>query len=80
MQLGIYSENSLNAVSDFLRDLQEIALKAETEEAKASKDVSKTGEVSNIAMLSEAATESMKELYSKLEKMEVYDDATDGNN
>lgn len=79
MQLGIYSENSLNAVSDFLRDLQEIALKAETEEAKASKDVSKTGEVSNIAMLSEAATESMKELYSKLEKMEVYDDATDGN-
>lgn len=76
MQLKIYSDNSLNKVSDFLRDLQIIAQKAETEGTKASKDIANISGVSDMAQLSDAAKESMKELHGLLKNAEVYDDAT----
>ncbi|MEE1282944.1 MAG: hypothetical protein UHK60_11975 [Acutalibacteraceae bacterium] len=76
MQLTIYSDNSLNKVSDFLRDLQAIALKAETEGTKAQNDVNNISGVGNITDLTEAAKNSMIELNGLLKNVEVYDDAT----
>ena len=76
IQLKIYSDNSLNKVSDFLRDLQVIAQKAETEGTKATKDIANLSGVSDMEKVSEAAKESMKELHVLLKNAEVYDDAT----
>ena len=76
MQLKIYSDNSLNKVSDFLRDLQVIARKAETEGTKATNAIANISGVSNMAELSDAAKESMKELHGLLKNAEVYDDVT----
>ena len=75
-QLKIYSDNSLNKVSDFLRDLQVIAQKAETEGTKATNAIANISGVSNMAELSDAAKDSMKELHGLLKNAEVYDDAT----
>ena len=75
-QLIAYTENSLNALYDLLRDIQTIAQKAEHEEANAKKEIAKTGSFSGAEQLSEAALECMKELYAQLESMEVYDNAT----
>lgn len=76
MQLKIYSDNSLNKVADFLRDIQVIAQKAEAEETKANKAIANISGVSDMAQLSDAAKNSMKELYGLLKNAEVYDDAT----
>lgn len=76
MQLKIYSDNSLNKVSDFLRDMQVIAQKAETEGTKATNAIANISGVSDMAKLSDAAKESMKELHGLLKNAEVYDDAT----
>ena len=74
-QLGIYSKNSLNALSDFLRDVQVIAQKAEQEEAKAKNGMRNVEGLSNLEQLSEAARNSMDALYKQLEEMEVCSDA-----
>lgn len=75
VQLTAYTGNSLNALADFLRDIQAIALKAEQEEAKAKRDIEKTGGFTGLEELSEAACTSMKSLCKQLEAMEVYCDA-----
>lgn len=72
MQLTAYSGNSLHNLADFLRDLQAIAQKAEQEEAKANKDIEKTGGFTGLEQLSEAARVSMENLCTQLEGMEVY--------
>lgn len=75
-QLTAYSGNSLNVLFDFLRDIQTIAQKAEQEEAKAIKEIEKTNSFSGLDQLSEAALTSMETLFSHLENMEVYQNAT----
>lgn len=70
-QLTAYSSNPLNSLYDFLRDIQKISQKAEQEEAKAIKDIAKTGGFVRNDALSEAALASMDALCSQLEKMEV---------
>ena len=74
-QLTAYSSNPLNALYDFLRDIQMIAQKATQEEAKARKDIENTGGFAGTEALSEAALASMDALYTQLENMEVYENA-----
>lgn len=74
-QLTIYAANPLNALYVYLRDIQEIAQKAEREEANAQRDITKTGGFSGADALSEAALASMDALCTQLENMEVYEDA-----
>lgn len=74
-QLTAYSSNPLNALYDFLRDIQAIAQKAAQEEAKARKDIANTGGFAGTDALSEAALASMDALYTQLENMEVYENA-----
>lgn len=74
-QLTAYSGNSLNALYDFLRDIQTIAQKADQEGAKAQKDIAATGGFSGTEALSEAALASLEALYTQLENMEVYENA-----
>lgn len=75
-QLTAYSENPLNALYGFLRDIQTIAQKADQEGAKARKDIATTGGFAGTEALSEAALASMEALCAQLEDMEVYEDAT----
>lgn len=77
IQLNIYSGNSLNVVSEFLRDIQSIAQKAEQEESKAKNSMGKIGVPSNLEQVSEDARKTMDALYKQLEAMEVYSDVTD---
>lgn len=72
-QLTAYSANPLNALYDFLRDIQMIAQKAEQEEERAKKDIAKNGGFAGTEALSEAALDSMKVLYTQLENVEVYE-------
>lgn len=74
-QLTAYSSNPLNALYDFLRDIQVIAQKATQEEAKARKDIENTGGFAGTEALSEAALASLEALYTQLENMEVYENA-----
>lgn len=74
-QLTAYSSNSLNALYDFLRDIQTIAQKADQEGAKARKDMATTGGFAGTEALSEAALASLEALYTQLENMEVYENA-----
>ena len=74
-QLTAYSSNSLNALYDFLRDIQTIAQKADQEGAKARKDIAATGGFAGTEALSEAALASLEALYTQLENMEVYENA-----
>ena len=77
MQLTQYSENSLNVLFDFLRDMQTIARKAEQEEAKANKDIEKAGGSTATDQLSKIALEAMEKLYDQIDQMEVNVNATD---
>lgn len=74
-QLTIYAANPLNALYVYLRDIQNIAQKAEREEVNAQRDIAKTGGFSETDALSEAALASMDALCTQLENMEVYEDA-----
>lgn len=74
-QLTTYASNPLNALYVYLRDIQDIAQKAEREEANAQKDITKTGGFSGADALSEAALASMDALCTQLENMEVYENA-----
>lgn len=71
-QLTAYSSNPLNALCMFLEDFKVIAEKAEEEETKANKDISKAGGFSGSNALTEAALASLDALYTQLENMEVY--------
>lgn len=74
-QLTAYAGNPLNALYVYLRDIQDIAQKAEREEANAKKDIAKTGGFAGTDALSEAALASMDALCTQLENMEVYANA-----
>lgn len=74
-QLTAYAGNPLNALYVYLRDIQDIAQKAEREEANAKKDIAKTGGFAGADALSEAALASMDALCTQLENMEVYENA-----
>lgn len=74
-QLTAYSGNSLNSLYVFLRDIQDIAQKAEREEANAKKDIAKIGGFAGADALSEAALASLDALCTQLENMEVYENA-----
>ena len=74
-QLTAYAGNPLNALYIYLRDIQDIAQKAEREEANAKKDIAKTGGFAGADALSEAALASMDALCTQLENMEVYENA-----
>ena len=75
-QLTAYSANSLHVLYDFLRDIQSIAQKAEQEEAKANKEIEKVSGIQGLDQLAEAARGALDDLYGQLEKMEVYDNAS----
>ena len=75
MQLTAYSGNALHTLSEFLRDLQKIALRAEQEEDKANKAIEKTGGFTGLDEISEAARAAMEALCEQLEGMEVNNDA-----
>lgn len=74
-QLSAYSSNPLNALHVFLEDFKNIAEKAEEEESKANKDISKAGGFSGSDALTEAALSSLEALYTQIENMEVYANA-----
>jgi len=75
-QLAAFSGNALHALSDFLRDIQQIAHLAEQEEEKAKKELAKMGTFTGMEEITESARKSMDELYSQIENMEVVSDAT----
>lgn len=72
-QLTTYSGNSLHALYDFLRDIQNIAQRADQEKEKAQKEIAVTGNLAGTESLSDVALSSMESLYSQLENMEVYE-------
>lgn len=72
-QLTAFSGNALHALSDFLRDIQQIAHLAEQEEEKAKKELAKIGTFTGMEEITELARTSMDELCTQLENMEVYD-------
>ena len=72
-QLTAFSGNALHALSDFLRDIQQIAHLAEQEEEKAKKELAKIGTFTGMEEITELARASMDELCTQLENMEVYD-------
>lgn len=74
-QLTAFSGNALHALSDFLRDIQQIAHLAEQEEEKAKKELAKIGTFTGMEEITELARASMDELCTQLENMEVYDNA-----
>ena len=76
IQLTAYSGNALHILSEFLRDLQKIALRAEQEEEKANKAIEKTGGFTGLDEISEAARAAMEALCDQLEAMEVNNDVT----
>ena len=69
--MAVYSANALHILSDYLRDFQSIARIAEKEEDNAKKELAKIGGIEGIDALSEAALETMKNLYEFVEAMEV---------
>lgn len=75
-QLTAYTDNSLHALYEFLRDIQAIAMKAEQEESKAKKDIQNIRGVSGLDELADAVKNDLIELYETLEKMEVCDNAS----
>lgn len=75
-QLSAYSENALHSLCEFLRDIQTIAHLAEQEEAKAQKELVKIGMPSGTDDFTEAARASLDSLRDRLDKMEVFIDAT----
>lgn len=74
-QLAAFSGNALNSLSNFLRDVQQIAKLAEQEEAKAKKELSQIGTIAGMEEVTEAALASLDELCTQLENMEVIDNA-----
>ena len=76
-QLETYSHNSLHILHDFLRDIQSIAKKAETEETKARSEMSRASGVPNVDRLGDAARLELSRLYHQVEQMGVYEDAAD---
>lgn len=72
-QLAAYSGNPLNALSNFLRDIQQVAKLAEQEEAKAKKELAQIGTFAGMEDVTDAAIASLDELCDQLESMEVYD-------
>ena len=58
-----------------MRDIRDIAQKAEREEANAKKDIAMTGGFADTDALSASALASMDALYTQLENMEVYENA-----
>lgn len=76
-QLETYSHNSLHILHDFLRDIQSIAKKAETEETKARSEMSRASGVPNVDRLGDAARLELSQLYHQVEQMGVYEDAAD---
>ena len=74
-QLAAYASNPLNVLYVYLRDIRDIAQKAEREEANAQKDIAMTGGFEDTDTLSASALASMDALYTRLENMEVYENA-----
>ena len=74
-QLAAYASNPLNVLYVYLRDIRDIAQKAEREEANAKKDIAMTGGFADTDALSASALASMDVLYTQLENMEVYENA-----
>ena len=74
-QLAAYASNPLNVLYVYLRDIRDIAQKAEREEANAQKDIAMTGGFADTDTLSASALASMDALYTRLENMEVYENA-----
>ena len=74
-QLSAFSGNALNSLSNFLRDVQQIAKLAEQEETKAKKELDKIGTFSGMEQVTDAALASLDALCSQLEAMEVCDNA-----
>ena len=74
-QLSAYSGNPLNTVSNFLRDIQQVAKLAEQEEAKAKKELAQIGSFAGLEQVTDAAIASLDELCDQLENMEVYENA-----
>lgn len=74
-QLIAYSGNPLNALSVFLDEFKSIAEKAELEESKANKDISKAGGFAGNDAVTQAALASLQALYTQIENMEVYTNA-----
>ncbi len=70
-QLISYSDNALHKLYDFLRDIQEIARRAEQEETKAKTDLEKIGVTPEMGSMNELALQSLEDLIGKLENMEV---------
>ena len=77
-QLSAYSGNALHALSDFLRDIQQVAKLADQEEEKAKKELTKIGTFAGTEQMTENAMAAMDELCTQLEEMEVYDNAANG--
>lgn len=74
-QIAAYASNPLNVLYVYLRDIRDIAQKAEREEANAKKDIAMTGGFADTDALSASALASMDALYTQLENMEVYENA-----
>lgn len=74
-QLAAYASNPLNVLYVYLRDIRDIAQKAEREEANAKKDIAMTGSFADTDALSASALASMNALCTQLENMEVYENA-----
>ena len=72
-RLVAYSGNPLNTISNFLRDIQQVAKLAEQEEAKAKKELAQIGTFAGVEKLTDSAKASLDELYDQLESMEVYE-------
>lgn len=71
-QLTAYSSNPLNALHVFLEDFKTIAEKANQEETKANKDISKAGGFIGSDALTQAALDALDTLYTQIENMEVF--------
>ena len=76
-QLTAYADNSLQQLVVFLRELQEIARKAEQEEVKAQKNMESAGVTIDVERISDDACAAMERLYDQLEGLEVSADAVD---
>lgn len=74
-QLTAYSGNPLNTLSNFLRDIQQVAKFAEQEEAKAKKELVQIGTIVGMEEVTDVAIASLDELCNQLENMEVYENA-----
>ena len=70
-QVIAYSDNALNRLYDFLRDIQKIAHLAEQEEATAKKELERIGVTPEMDSMNDLALQTLGNLIDSLENMEV---------